>query len=524
MFNAAGRLWEGVCNVVLTAYIVPRVGLSGWGLWALLSVFTGYLALFDLGVGSGFAKYIAEHAARKEDQAISRVVSSGFFFYLVLGLVLIAIGWPCIDGVIRLIAFLSPERMRAAAAPQFIEEIRFLLRWGLVLFAASNAAAAFASVQTGLQRMGITNAISFAASIIKVVATVAFLETGCGVRGLLYANGAVLAFFAATGIVVAFALTPGLRISPRCVDRATLGRLIAFGWRTQVSRLSNVVTFQTDKAIVWAYLGLNLVGVYRIGEEAATKMRQVPVLLLSALVPAASDLDARGDRERVRRLYLLSSKYVSVVTFPLVAFWVGASGLLIRTWMGPNVAELEIAAWVNRIIAFGYLANIVPGAGVSVALGVNRPDVQMKAGLIAMVSNIALTILLAIPFGIYGVALGTALSLFLACAWFLAAMREVVGVAAGELLRRSLVWPALASLPGFLVCGLADAWSGGLAGRIQNGEILLVCAAVFGISYLVLLRFTPCLDAFDIGFLADTLHLRRVPGFRLWARRAAPRV
>jgi len=47
-FNAAGRMWEAVCNIVLTAYIVPKVGLAGWGLWGLISVFTGYVALFDL--------------------------------------------------------------------------------------------------------------------------------------------------------------------------------------------------------------------------------------------------------------------------------------------------------------------------------------------------------------------------------------------------------------------------------------------------------------------------------------------
>jgi len=52
---------------------------------------------------------------------------------------------------------------------------------------------------------------------------------------------------------------------------------------------------------------------------------------------------------------------------------------------------------VNRILAVGYLANILPGAGVSISLGKGRPDVQMKAGIIAMTSNILLTILLIFP-------------------------------------------------------------------------------------------------------------------------------
>jgi O-antigen/teichoic acid export membrane protein len=194
-FNAAGRIWEGLCNVVLTAYIVPRVGLSGWGLWALVGVFTGYVALLDFGMNSGLAKYIAEHAARKERDALSAVVSTGFFFYLVFGVALVAVGWMCVDPLLSLVSRLSPEHTRTLAEADLLDEARFLLRWGLVLFALSNCVAAFTAIQTGLQRMGITNAISFVASILKVIATVVLLETGHGVRGLLYTNALVLAYF-----------------------------------------------------------------------------------------------------------------------------------------------------------------------------------------------------------------------------------------------------------------------------------------------------------------------------------------
>ncbi len=524
-FNAAGRIWEGMCNVVLTAYIVPRVGLSGWGLWALLGVFTGYVALLDFGMNSGLAKYIAEHAARDERDEVSAVVSTGFFFYLVFGVALVALGWICIDPLLAFIAHLSPQHAKTLAEAELFDEARFLLKWGLALFAVSNCIAAFTAIQTGLQRMGITNAISFGASLLKVGATVALLETGHGVRGLLYANALVMAYFAVAAVAAAFLLVPSLRVTPSRIGYGAFQRLFSFGWKSQVSRLSNLITFQTDKIIVGAvYIGLAPVGVYRIGEEAASKMRQAPALLVSALLPAASDLDARGEEERLQRLCLLASKYVAAATLPIVAFWVASSGVLMRTWMGSSVPDIEIAAWVNRILAFGYLANILPGAGVSIALGKGRPDVQMKAGIIAMVSNIGLTIALAIPLGIYGVALGTALSMALSCVWFVAAMRGVVGVAPGRLVRDSMLWPAVACIPGFLGCALVDALNADLVGRIPNGIVLLCCCAGFGLSYLAVIRYTPFLNAFDAEFLGHTLKLRYLPGFHAWCRRAASRV
>ncbi len=523
-FNAAGRMWEAVCNIILAAYIVQKVGVAGWGLWGLISVFTGYVALFDLGMGSGFTKFIAERAACKDKDGISSVVSTGLFFYLLFGAILVAVCWPCVDLLIELLRKLDPNRTQDLAQAAFLNDVRFLLRWGLVLFAASNCIGAMSAVQAGLQRMEVTNIVGFVASIIKVLATVLFLETGHGVRGLLYANAIVFAFFGGMAIIAAFVLVPGLRISPRCIGKETLRALFRFGWRAQVSRLSNLVTFQTDRMIVGiVYRKLGLVGVYYIGEELAGKMRQVPALLVTALLPAASDLDARGDSERLRRLYLVSSKYVAVVTLPLVAFCVGSSGTLMRAWMGSSVPDLETAAWVSRILALGYLANILPGAGVSIALGKGRPDVQMKAGILAMVSNILLTILLVFPLGLYGVALGTAISMFLACGWFLAAMRSVVDVRVGEVLRSAMLWPALASVPGFAVCLIADVLGHGLVGRVPNAISLGICAAAFGASYLGLIYFAPFLNGFDVDFLGNVLGLKRIPGFRALTRRAASR-
>ncbi len=526
-FNAAGRLWEAAANLVLAAYIVSRLGLPIYGLWGLMGVFTGYVALLDFGMGSGYTKYIAEHAARGERERLSHVVSTGFFFYLALGVALVCAGWICVDPLIDLVARFYPAKAADWAESTLVNDVRVLLRGSLILFAVSNCLASFAAVQSGLQRMGITNAISFCASLLKVAATIVFLETGFGVRGLLYANAVVLAFFGGASIACAFFLIPGLRVSPWAVDRDTLGRLFSFGWRSQVTKLSNLITFQTDKAVIGLvapFLGLTgasvvlaRIGAYRLGEELASKMRQAPALMLSAVIPAASDLDARGDDERLRRLYLLSSKYVAVATMPLVGVFVGCAGMMMRAWMGEKEG-LDVAVWVLRILALGYLANIIPGAAASIALGKGRPDVQMKAGLIAMASNIICTLLLVFAVGFYGIALGTAVSMTLSCAWFIRAMRPLVNVSARELTRTALVWPALCTLPGMALCVLADYLGADLVGRMPNLALLAGCSAALGLSYALLIPRTPFLDAFDVDFLANALRLRLVPGFAHWRR------
>jgi O-antigen/teichoic acid export membrane protein len=518
LFNAAGRVWEAVLSVVLTAYIIRVLGEAGYGMWSLVAVLMSYATLFDVGVGSGFSKYIAERSARHGDAGVSAVVSAGFCFYALLGAVFLAVGWPAVDALLRGVLWLHPPETEAAALQ--MDGLHFLFRGALVLFVLNSCIAPLAAVPVGLQRMGLSNVLSAAAAVVKAVATVAFLETGYGVPGLLYANGAVLIFLAFSQGAVAWRLAPGLRVGFRQLDGATFSQLFHFGWRAQVARFSNIINFQTDRAVVWLAFGsLGLTGVYYLAEYGANKMRQLPGLLVSALVPAVSDLDARGDEERLLGLYLRSTKYMAVVAVPLAVYFLCAGDPLLRLLAGSEVAVGQ-AGWVMRILVVGYFFNLLPAPGVSVALGKGRADMQMKAGLISTGANIILTVLLYWQFGFYGIPVATTLGMALSTLWFFRAMGEVAPVALSRLFRECLLWPLLASVPGMVFCLAAQAWARGETGMVANGLAATAAAVLLGISYAACLGRMPYLDTFDVGFLQKTLRLSRVPGFSLLTGRA----
>lgn len=519
-YNAAGRLWEFAAGIVLMRIIVEYIGVGELGLWALVGPFIGYVALLDIGIGSGFAKYIAEHAARDEHQALSEVVSTGFYYYLLFGVLLVAAGWPVLGFAISAIADW------AGLAASSRDDLRFLFQWGLVLFAASNCVTAFTAIQTGLQRMGVTNVLSFMASVVKIAGTVFFLAKGHGVRGLLFAEGLSTGTFALASIAAAFYLRPSLRVTPRRVSWTAFRRLFGFGWRTQIAHLSNLIMFQTDKVVVGAYysfLGMPVVartqiGFYELGVNMANKMRQGPMVLTSALLPAASDLHARNEHDRLKELYLRSTKYLALITVPAALFTAAAAGLILRAWMGEG---FDRSAWILRIIALGYIANVVPGAGVSVVLGQGRSGIIMKAGLVSMCSNLLLTIGLVLTIGFWGIPIATATSMLISWAWFAHAVRGDLGVGFGGLVRRTLQWPLLAAAPAVVPCLLLDHWGAANPAFAINLALLACAGCVFGLVYILIIQWTPFMDAEDLRLLNSTLPLDRIPLAQAWLRRAA---
>ena len=507
-FNAAGRLWDAAASLVLVAYIVNRhIGAEGYGLWAIVGAVTGYAALLDIGVTSGYTKFIAEDAARKEWDRVSSVVSTGLAFYLSFGALFVGVCWVGAGWVAPLLPGLDSDS----------GELAFLIRGSVLLFAVSNCIAPFTAVQSGLQRMGVTNVISFAVSWVKIGATVLFLELGYGVRGLLYANAVVLAVFAVASVGAAFWLLPELRIGVGRASRETFARLYRFGWRAQVARLSNLVMFETD-ILVLAILfqDLAIVGVYRVAVELANKLRQIPAMMLSALVPAASELEALGRRKSLTRLYEASTKYVGLVAIPLNVFVAVSGTLVFLLWMGPRFEGAQAAA-MFAVLAGGYAVNSIAGAGVTVMLGMGRADLQMKAGLISMTSNIALTIVLAYAIGFWGIPIATTVSMVLSWVWFAWAAGSIIGVPAGRLTANALRWTAIATVPAAIPL-LAGAASLDVSSRLGAAGALAGCGMVSVFFFLFILRALPAFTDYDLDVLGQSLRLNRVPGFRAWAK------
>jgi peptidoglycan biosynthesis protein MviN/MurJ (putative lipid II flippase) len=204
---------------------------------------------------------------------------------------------------------------------------------------------------------------------------------------------------------------------------------------------------------------------------------------------------------------------------PVTVLAVGAAGPLLRTWLGDH-AGLDTSAWVLRILGVGYLANVMAGAGMSVALGRGRADVQMRAGLIATFANIALTIGLVWWIGFWGIPVATAMSMFISSGWFFRRMHAIAGVGGATVLRESLLWPMVAALPGLAFALWCDWFTADATGVLVNAGALCASVVFLGITYAGLIRFTPFFDAYDVEFFGDTLAMRRIPGFELWSARA----
>jgi len=437
--NMAGRAWQIALGVVITPYIVRRVGIERYGLWAVMAVFVGYVGLLDFGIRDAFGKFIADSFAAGDDRELNRVINSGLLFYLLLGLAVCGLGLCLIDPILDL--FRIPDELRSEGA--------FLCAAAIITFAVSNAANAFHAIPWGMQRMGVCNAVDVALTVPYVIGLVGLLESGFGIRGVGL-NAAIMAILGGlVRIVVASRLLPQLTIRPWRASREALGKLIRFGLKRWLAHVEDVVTYQTDKLLIARFLSVPLVGQYQLGYSLTSRARELPALLTSAVVPAVASLEAASDRKRVVQIYVEGTRYLVAAALPLMALLFATADVVMVLWMG---AEYERSALVVRLLAVAFSISATTGCLSAVAIGVGRPDFQAKAGAGQAVLNLGLSVWLIFEMGFPGVVVATVISTALSSAYIIVRFNQYLGYSVLGFCARTLLRPAGAAV--LCACGL----------------------------------------------------------------------
>jgi O-antigen/teichoic acid export membrane protein len=496
-WHAAGRAAAGVLGVVQSSYAFAALGEERYGLLTLVAALALLLVLAEMGLRTSTVHFVAGEAGRSDAAASREVLGTATLVHLASGA---ALGLPfalAAGSVADLFAVGGGLRGEAVG----------LLRWMAASLVLGNVASGWTSVLVALQRTGPVAAGMVAGGVAQLAATVAAVRGGQGAVSLGIGFAAGTAVRAGVEAAAAHRALPGVSILPWHASRAGLRRLLDLGRHLQVARTVDVLVFNLDQVLVSRFLGLGAGGVYRFASDLVLKLREVPLLLSSGVLPAAREVKDVDGGEALRRLYLRGTKYVVAAAALGASFAAAAAPEVLRAAGGPGAAE---GAAAFALLCAGVLANVAVGVGVLVGIGIDRADLQARASLVtAAVCAVLVPAALFAGLGLAGAAAGTAAGLAAGAGWFLGAVHRALGVTAREALRTSYLPPLL---PALGVAGavlllhrgpLAPILEG--AGRGRLVACLAAEGAVLSLAYGAALWFAGWIDPFDRDVLRRAL-------------------
>ena len=469
-------------SLLLIPFTLYKVGVAGYGTWAILATIINLAWLMDPGLGPTVTKYVAEYSGTNNISEIRRVLDASCAICLFMSAAASCILWFCSHAIIR-------EFFRGPDAPPASE---ILSLWPLVLLCISVflMTAPFLSVINGRQRMDLTNVLIFAAELFSPLVTVVFLLLGAKVRGLLAAQLLTSSFILVGSIVIARRLLPSVIPNPFRCKLATVRKIVSFSVPLYAGYIMVTLQGQLEKLYLARFVGVVPVGWYSVASEGALKIKRGPDLLLGPVLAAASELDAVKEQHKLEELHFRAHKYLALTAVPLVVFAVVTAKTLVSLWVG---GHLSVIAFAFALLVIG---NLFPQMGsptyfTMVGRGILRPAVY--TALLATVLNIVMSYIFIKRWGFAGAALGTALPMIISTIYFFIMSSKYFEVPLYQILRRAYLKP--------LVCSVAAVSVVPAIGllKLHIWQSLAVEMIAFAAIYLGGLAVTRFFDSFDFA-------------------------
>ena len=469
VFSAALANWVGqfitlATNFLLAPFILHQVGETQYGMLAVVGSVILQGANLDLGIRSALIKLVAEYHARDEVGELRGILATSLWMYCLMGTIALA-----------LTLLISPFLPRLFNVPP--SESDTMVNLGLLMgtqLALSIASSTPSAVLSGLQRYDIKNAVAVVWTMFSAAATIAVLYAGGGIVGIAVASAGLAVLMQSVYLLCLNRVAPDLRLSFRGASTKFVKRILSFSTSMLLIDASSSLQTKADEMVIGAFMPVSNVSPYSLARRLSSIPQMIAERFVWAFVPLTSQLDAQGETERLRGLYLTGTRITLALGLPFAAVVMILAGPLLTLWVGEQYAKY---APITFILASASILELSSASGAAILQGLGRHHWLAIMGACAAAANIVMSILLVRDYGLIGVAIGTLLpTAVIALGWKMPYAMRVLQISLREMLAKSLLpvlWPFL------MTVGLLQT----LLWKIQpSGLISVGCTAVAGLA------------------------------------------
>ena len=463
-----------VVTFFFTPYLISELGKSQYGIWSLVFSLVAYMKLADIGMNQAIARFISKYFAVSDWKQLNEVVSSSARIYLIISLAIMAVSAGIAYGLLHHFQ-IDAELLRVARITLVVIGPNQAVTYLMIPFAAL----------LPFHRADIVNYFEIGTLLVQTAIIVLLLELG---YGLVAMSLLILGLNIVTHLwrySIRVRLFPRVKFSMSAITSEKTKELLGYGATSLLIVAAWIVIFQTDNIVIGRFLSMEAVAVYTVPAMIIAQLRNSISAISTPIIPTISHLEAEKDDTKVMEIYVKSTRYLYYLSGFICIGVLMFGGPFILLWVKEGFTESITVLHVLIVPASIYLPQMIAN---SVLFGVSKHKILFYILAAEGVANIALSLALVQPYGILGVALGTAIPqaviyLFIYPVVFHRAMASPVSVFYRTAFK-SATWGVVFALPvAYLAIRLLtpDTWP-----RLLGGCLLVSLAMLTGFSAIIL--------------------------------------
>lgn len=389
------RVMGAGLSFAVNVIIARLLGAEGAGVYFLsLTVASIGGMIGRMGLNNTLMRFVAERASQKEWRAVQTTYRRGLTIAVVAS-VAVAIVLSAGAGIIASRVFAVPE----------LEAPLRIMAWGIPVLALVSLHTDLLKGIDEVERAMLLRGFGvplLAAPLLLIVA---------GPYGV---QGAVLVYVGASVVVAAvggyfwYSCTPDVgvdwgrdpevHVTYRDLLRSSLPLLV-------VASMGKVIRW-TDTILLGIWESARVVGVYEVAFKTSMLTTFILMAANSVAAPRFASLHAQGDKEGLEKLLQQVTLLVSLLTLPIAFVFI----VFPQHVLGVFGAEFNVGAGALIILVLGQFIGVATGGVISVLVMTGNEKTARNVTTLGAASNFVLNVVLVPAYGMYGAAVGTALS------------------------------------------------------------------------------------------------------------------
>ena len=380
----------------MTPFIIRTLGNEGYGTWTLLTAIGSYISLLNLGVPMACVRFIAQRLVLKDDGQVNAIIGSCAGLYLMVGAAALVLA----GGLAAVLdQFTIPANLEAQAYLAF------------AVMALQVSAGFVGLLPEGIMLAHhdfvLRNTIKIGGVLLRLGLTIGLLTLTPSLVVLAFVQLAALAFDAGVGGYLITRRYPGLRISLADFDWRIVRQIVSFSLYVLLLAGGTRLVFETDALVIGAVLGVGVIPYYAVANSLVVYVMDFIISIAAVVSPMATRLHAEDRMDELRAMFLKWSKVALTISITATLFLAVLGPRFIGWWIDPSYEQPS--GLVLQILMISGVAFLpIRGVAQPILVGIGRPEIPAYGFIATGILNVALSLALARPFGLAGVAIGTA--------------------------------------------------------------------------------------------------------------------
>ena len=383
-------------SILMTPFMVLRLGDDGYGIVALISGLVGYSGILYFGLGAAVVKFVAEHHAREDYDELNVTCSTIFGVYLGFGALCFALA----------LALLYPLPFVFHIPATHAADARIMLLMMGVGLLVQFPGSVYGGVLMGLERFDVMNKYNFVLLILRSAAVFTVLLARPTVVLVGAVTMASLVAEQALAYVYARRTLPGLHLSLARFERARLKRLFTFSAQSFLFTLSEKLINYTDEFVISQAYGPGAVTRYVIPLRLVDYARDALDKATLVLMPGVSATAARGDLAALQSIWRFGNKAIMCLVAPVALVFLLWGGHVLTLWL--DVAHGRMGTPILFWLTLAVIAQVA-GRGIARPIfeGLGELTTPARITVAEGAANLVLSLVLVRAWGVEGVAFAT---------------------------------------------------------------------------------------------------------------------